>query len=256
MYFLVDSLMQRMMVEIMKTVANAAREAMTIRQCFTRRRVEQGWTSVLDGLFETSQGAVVVTGVDLVVETGNFAGARGIRIPVGLVETLVVETLVGETLGVETLAVETLGVETLMVEIGDSVENEMVGDSAVELNPAVSGNCDVEFVVSVTETSLDVDKSAVLVVNVSLVVGSNTGAASEVRLAVIVVVAEAEGPLKVWLKTGAGNISGEVMGDNVDVTSGLAVDEGCCEDTATVATDAAAEAVAGAATAVEVVGDC
>lgn len=63
-----------MIVETMNTVANAAREAMAMRQCFTTPRVEQGWASVLGGLFETSRGAVVVARVDFVVGTGNLLG--------------------------------------------------------------------------------------------------------------------------------------------------------------------------------------
>lgn len=110
----------------------------------------------------------------------------------------------------------------------------MVGDSAVELNPG-----DVETGVSVTETSSDVDKNSALVGNVSLTVGSNTAAASEAGLAVIAVAAEAA-PW-VWLKTGARTPPGEMMGGNLEVTSDLVVDEGCCGDTAT----AAAGAVAG-----------
>lgn len=115
-----------MMVETMKTVANAAKEATAMRQFFATPRVEQGWASVLSGLFETSRGAVVVARVDLVVGIGNLLGPRGIKIPTGLVETLVVETLV--------------------VGMGESVENEMFGGSAVELDPVV------EMGISVTET--------------------------------------------------------------------------------------------------------
>lgn len=67
LYFLADSLVQRIMVVTMKMVANPAREAMAMRQCFMTPRVEQGWTSVLGGLFE----AFVVAGVDLVVGIGS-----------------------------------------------------------------------------------------------------------------------------------------------------------------------------------------
>lgn len=184
------------MVEIMKTVANTAREAMTMRQCFTTARVEQGLASVLGGLFEAWL-------VDLVVGTGNLVCSRGIKIPAGvvellvveasvvaalmvgmlvaeksvvetlIVEVLVVETLVAETSLVETLVgemvvvetvvetlvaetlvaetslvvtlvgemvVEMLVVETLVWEKGESVENEMVVGSTVELDPAESGS--------------------------------------------------------------------------------------------------------------------
>lgn len=215
-----------MMVVTMKKVANAAKEEMAMRQCFTKPQVEQGWASMLDGLFETSQGAVVVTGVCLVVGIGNLLGTQAGRAEALVVvdtlvgetsvvekvdgetleeeilevdildgETLVVDTLVGETsvveipeweslvgetsvgeplvgetLVVETMVVYTLVVETLVggtlvgemvvrtmvvgtlvVEMGKSVENELVGDSAVDLNPAVSGICDVEMGV-VSET--------------------------------------------------------------------------------------------------------
>lgn len=51
----------------MKTVAKMASEATTMRQRVAMPRVEQGWTSVLVGLFET----VVVGGVDLVVGVGT-----------------------------------------------------------------------------------------------------------------------------------------------------------------------------------------
>lgn len=74
MYFLADSLVQRMMVETMKMVANPARQEMAMRQRFTTPRVEQGWTSVLDGVLATSLDAVIVTGVDLVVGIGNLLG--------------------------------------------------------------------------------------------------------------------------------------------------------------------------------------
>lgn len=115
-----------MTVETIKAVANAAKEAMTMRQFFTTPRVEQGWASVLSGLFETSRGAVVVARLDLVVGFGNLLDTRGIKIPAGLVETLVVETLV--------------------VGMGESVVNEMFGGSAVELDPVV------EMGIFVTET--------------------------------------------------------------------------------------------------------
>lgn len=67
LYFLADSLVQSIMVETMKMVASPAREAMAMRQCFTTPRVEQGWASVLGGLFE----AFVVGGVDSVVGMGS-----------------------------------------------------------------------------------------------------------------------------------------------------------------------------------------
>lgn len=111
----------------MKTVANPAREAMTMRHCFTMPLVEQGWTSVPIGLFETSRGTVEVAGVDLVVGIGSLLGTRGIKIATGLVETAAV------------------------VVTAESVENEVAGVSAVELAPAESGNCDVEMWVLVPE---------------------------------------------------------------------------------------------------------
>lgn len=61
-----------MMVVTMKMVASAPREAMAMRHCLTKPRVEQGWASVLGGLFETSLGAVVVARVGLVVGTGKL----------------------------------------------------------------------------------------------------------------------------------------------------------------------------------------
>lgn len=69
MYFLADSLVQRMMVVTMKMVASAAREETAMRHFFTKPRGEQGWASVL---FETSRGAAVVAGAGLVVGTGNL----------------------------------------------------------------------------------------------------------------------------------------------------------------------------------------
>lgn len=117
LYFLADSLVQRTMVETMKMVANPAREAMMMRQFFTTPRLEQGWASVLGA----SRGALVVVGVDLVL------GAQGIKIPAGLEDMAVV------------------------VVMAESVENDVAGGSAVELDPAVSANCDVEMWVLVTE---------------------------------------------------------------------------------------------------------
>lgn len=107
-----------------------------------------------------------------------------------LIETSVVETSVVETLVAEISLVETSVVETLVVGIGESVENEIVWGSVVELDSAESGNCDVEVKVLVVETG-HVDKSSVLLVDVS-----------EVGLAVTVVVVEAVELLRVWIKTG------------------------------------------------------
>lgn len=93
-----------------------------------------------------------------------------------------------------------------------------------------------------------------LVVDVSLVVGSNTGAASEVGLAIVMAVVEGEGLLRVWVETGDGEeLAGEVVEDNLDVTSGLVVDVGCGEGKSSVD---AAESVAGAVMSVDVLGDC
>lgn len=66
--------MQRIMVETMKMVANAAREAMAMRQVFITPRLEQALTSVLGGLFEASRDAAAVVGVDLAVGIGSFLG--------------------------------------------------------------------------------------------------------------------------------------------------------------------------------------
>lgn len=118
----------------------------------------------------------------------------------------------------------------------------------VELDTAEPA--DVEMGALVTETGRVV-KRLVLLVDVSLFVESNTGAVSEVGLGVIMVVVEAEGSLRVWMKTGARvELAGEVGEGNLDVTSGSVVGVCCGEDTATVA-EAAAGAVAGT-----VVGDC
>lgn len=125
MYFLAESLAQSAMVLTMKMVANPAREAMAMRQCFTTPWMEQGLTSVTGGLFDTSRGAVVFAGVDLFVGIGNLFGTRGIKIPATLVETAVVE-------------------------LAEPVETE--GDSVVEFGIAVSGNCDVEIRLLVAET--------------------------------------------------------------------------------------------------------
>lgn len=178
LYFLVDSFAQRTMVETMKMVANAAREAIAMRHCFFTLQVEQGWTSVLGGLFGTSQGVDVVGKVDLVVGIGRLLVPRGTKIPAVLEEIAAV------------------------VEMAESVENEVVGSSAVELDPAVSANCDVEMWLLVTETGRCVDESSVLVVDVSLTV-TGKEVESEVGFAVIVVVVEADGLVKFWMKTGA-----------------------------------------------------
>lgn len=108
---------------------------------------------------------------------------------------------------------------------------------------------DVEMVVLITETGRVVKMS--VLVDVSLFVESNTGAVSEVGLGVIMVVVEAEGLLRVWMKTGACvELAGEVGESNLEVTSGSVVGVCCGEDTATVA-EAAVGVVAGAG-----VGDC
>lgn len=125
LYFLADSLVQRTMVETMKMVANAAREAMAMRHCFTTPRVEQVLASAL---FEASRDTVVVAGVDLDVGIGNLLGTRGLRIAPGLVE---------------------LEAAVVLVEL---VWEVVVVGSVVELNPAVPVNSDVKMWVLVAET--------------------------------------------------------------------------------------------------------
>lgn len=56
LYFLPDSLVQRMMVVTMKIVAKRAKTAMTMRQCFATLTVEQDWGSVTGGVFEVVAG--------------------------------------------------------------------------------------------------------------------------------------------------------------------------------------------------------
>lgn len=134
MYFLDDSLVHRMMVEIMKMVANTASEAMAIRQWFITTRVEQGWTSAPVGPFETSQGAAVAAGVEL--DDGVGVCLRGIRIPATLVETTAVEP--------------------------EEPEENVVA----ELDPAVSRNRDVDTWAVVSGTRRDADESSAPVVDV------------------------------------------------------------------------------------------
>lgn len=91
LYFLDDNLVQRTMVLTMKMVANAAREAMAMRLCFTKRRVEQCWESVLGGLF------VMVWG-DFVVCVGSVLESLGIKTPAGEVVLPVVLVVGGSVL--------------------------------------------------------------------------------------------------------------------------------------------------------------
>lgn len=105
-----------------------------------------------------------------------------------VLETTVVEALVVEALGLEALVLEALVVEALVVE-ALMVEALVVKALVVEMG-------------FVTETGGDVDKTSVLLVDVPL--RSSTGATSEVGFTVITVVVEAvEGPMEVWIKTGA-----------------------------------------------------
>lgn len=72
------------------------------------------------------------------------------------------------------------------------------------------------------------------------------------------VVAEAEGLVRLCVKTGADS-AGEVVEDDSGVTSGLGVDAGCGEDAATGAEEAAdvvADVSEAAVTSVEVLSDC
>lgn len=62
------------MVETMKMVASPARAAMAMRQGFTTPRVEQGWTSGVDGPFGRSQRFSVVDGGAVVVAGGDVLG--------------------------------------------------------------------------------------------------------------------------------------------------------------------------------------
>lgn len=129
LYFLADSLVQRIMVDMMKMVANPAREAMAMRQVFTKPREEQGWTAVLVVVLETSCSGVVAAGIGVVVGIGNLLGTMWMKMPVGLVETA----------------------EAVLV-LAETVEFETVGGSAVEVDLAVSVNSEVELWVLVTET--------------------------------------------------------------------------------------------------------
>lgn len=63
LYFLPDSLVQRTIVVTMKIVAKRARVAMTMRQCFTTPKVEQGWGSVMGGVFEAGCFVVISWGI-------------------------------------------------------------------------------------------------------------------------------------------------------------------------------------------------
>lgn len=105
----------------MKMAASPPKEAMAMRQCFTTPLVEQGWTSVLCGLLETSWVVAVGAGVDLVVGTGNRLGTRRMMIPVVLVDASEVE-----------------------VEVEESFKAAVVGDSLVDLSSVVAGSCDEE----------------------------------------------------------------------------------------------------------------
>lgn len=64
LYFLAESLVQRTMVQTMKTVATAASEATAMRHCWAMPRVEQGKGSPLGWLLGTTQGADEVDVVD------------------------------------------------------------------------------------------------------------------------------------------------------------------------------------------------
>lgn len=217
LYFLDDSLAQRIMVVTMKMVANAARQAMAMRDCVTKPRVEQGWKSVRGGLSEVSRGT---GGADFVVGIGNLLGTRGMKTPVVLLDTaavvLLAESIVNEI--VEDSAVE-------------PVEAKIVEASVVELAPTAS---DEEMELVVIEAGWGVDESSVLVVVVSLFEleefgVSDTIAASEVGFTVIVDVEAEVGT----------ESAGEGVEDKLDATSGSLVEVGCGEDTESVAEDAA-----------------
>lgn len=172
LYFLADSLVQRIMVVMIKMVANPAREAMAMRQVFAKLREEQVWVSVLGVVLGTSCGAVVAAGICVVlVGIGSLLGLMGMKVPAGLVET-------AET----------------VVELAEAVESKTVEGSAVEVDPSVSVNSEVGLWVLVTETGRDVTGSSVLVVVVRVTV---------TQVAVIVVAVEAEGLPRFWVKSGA-----------------------------------------------------
>ena len=225
------------MVVTMKMVANTARQAMAMRDWVTKARVEQGWTSVRGGLFEVSRGT---GGVDFVVGIGNLLGTWWMKTPAVLLDTasvvLLAESVVNEI--VEDSAVELVEVKT-------------VEASVVELSPTAP---DVEILV--IEAGWGVDESSALVVDVSLFeleeyVVSDTVAASEVGFAVILDV-DAEGLLRFWMKVEVDTESaGEVVEDKLDATSGSLAEVGCGEDTESVA-GGAADGV----TSIKVVGVC
>lgn len=73
LYFLDDNLVQRTMVEMIKIVATMARDAMTIKHCFTLSVDEQGWEVVL--------GVVSGTLVRLGALVGNVLVITGIHPP-------------------------------------------------------------------------------------------------------------------------------------------------------------------------------
>lgn len=211
------------MVVTMKMVANAARQAMAMRDCVTKPRVEQGWTSVRGGLVEVSRGT---GGADFVVGIGNLLGTRWMKTPAVLLDTASVVLLVVSIVDgiVEDSAVE-------------PVEAKIVEASLVELAPTAS---DVEMELLIVEAGWGVDESSVLVVDVSLFeleeyVVLDTVAASEVGFPVIVDV-EAEGLMRFWVKAVVGTESaGEEVEDKLDATSGSLVEIGCEEDTESVA---------------------
>lgn len=92
------------------------------------------------------------------------------------------------------------------VEMAESVESDTGGDSVVELNCVLSRNFDADVWVRVSEMGWDVDECSVLVLAFSVAVTGkavelNTVAASDVWFVVFVVVVEAEGVLRVWLKS-------------------------------------------------------
>lgn len=120
-------------------VANAASEAMMMRHCVTRPRLEQDWTAVVGGLWEASRAAVVAA-AGLVVKTGSLGTGR-MKIPAELLEAV--------------------------------MESDVVGDSDLGLDLVVSGGFDEEFGVWASDTGCG---SSALVVAVSgFVTGQDVG---------------------------------------------------------------------------------
>lgn len=132
LYFLVDSLAQRTMVETMKMVAKPARAVMAMRQGFTIPRVKQCWSSAVAGHFEV-----------FVVWFGSCLVTRWMKIPGALVE---------------------LTAAAAAVVLAVAFEIEM--GSAVALGLLVSAKCDVDSGLVFAKTGRDVAESFGLLVDI------------------------------------------------------------------------------------------